>query len=77
MELNLIGTVNWIGLLKFKNALIHLSTGETLDILTEDPETAENVSRLAHRSNDRVLLTAKEDDHFRIRVEKGFIESNQ
>ena len=71
MELNLINTISWVGLLRFKNALIKMVPGETLDILTECQETVDHLARLVGRSNDQVIMTRKEKDYFRIRVQKG------
>ena len=71
VKLNLINTVSWVGLLKFQNQMAKMASGETLDILTDNVETTEALSKLVNRSEGEVILSKKDGWQFLIRVKKG------
>ena len=70
-KLNLINTVCWVGLLQFQINMEKMATGDTLDILTDNGETSEALSKLVNRSEGEVILSKKEGGNFLIRVKKG------
>ena len=70
-ELDLIGVVSPVCLLKCKRVLSEMSAGETLDILLQDPDVVEELVKIIDRSADKVIQTAQERDHYRIRLIKG------
>ena len=71
VTLNLINTVCWVGLLQFQNNLEKMTSGDTLDILTDNGETSEALSKLVNRSEGEVILSKKEGNNFLIRFKKG------
>ena len=48
-----------------------MTSGDTLDILTDNGETSEALSKLVNRSEGEVILSKKEGNNFLIRFKKG------
>ncbi len=69
--LDLLGVISPVCLLKCKNALNELSSGEVLEVLVEDPEVVESLSVILKQSQDQVEGFLREGDHFRISIRKG------
>jgi TusA-related sulfurtransferase len=70
-ELNLIGVATPICLLKCKRVLAGMNAGEMLEILLQDPDVVEELVKIVTRSADKVIQSAPEGDHYRIRLIKG------
>ena len=71
IKLNLMNTICWVGLLQFQNNMEKMASGDTLDIVTDNGETSEALSKLVNRSEGEIILSKKEGDNFLIRVQKG------
>ena len=70
-ELDLIGVVSPVCMLKCKSELAKMNTGDVLEVLLQDPEVVEELAKIIERSKDRVISKKREKDHYRIRVKKG------
>lgn len=70
-ELDLIGVVSPVCLLKCKSELTRMNAGDVLEILLQDPEAVEELVKIIERSKDQVISKKPEEDHYRIRVRKG------
>ncbi|MFC1811121.1 sulfurtransferase TusA family protein [Thermodesulfobacteriota bacterium] len=70
-ELNLIGVVSPVCMLKCKSELARMNAGDVLEVLLQDPEAVEELVKIIERSKDRVISKEHEEDHYRIRVRKG------
>jgi len=70
-ELDLIGVVSPVCLLKCKRALAEMDAGEVLEILLQDPYVVEELLKIIERSADKVIQSEQEGDHYRIRLIKG------
>jgi TusA-related sulfurtransferase len=70
-ELDLIGVVSPVCLLKCKSVLTQMRTGEVLEILLQDPDVVEELLKIIARSTDKVIQSTQEGDHYRIRLIKG------
>ena len=71
LEINLIDTVSWLSLLKCKDVLSKMSMGDVVEVLIKDPEVIEDLVKIINRSQDQLLQTISEEDHYRIRIKKG------
>ena len=65
-----MNTVCWVGLLQFQINMEKMASGDTLDIVTDNGETSEALSKLVNRSEGEIILSKKEGDNFLIRVRK-------
>ena len=70
-ELDLIGVVSPVCILKCKSELARMATGYTLEVLLQDPEVVEELIKIVERSKDHVIKSEQEGDHFRIQLKKG------
>ncbi len=70
-EIDLIGVVSPVCLLKCKSVLAKLGTGDVLEVLVQDPEVVEELIKIIERSQDQVLNSKREGDHYRILLKKG------
>ena len=70
-ELNLIGVASPVCLLKCKSELAKIHTGEVLEILLQDPDVLKELIKIIARSTDKMIQSAKEGDHYRVRLRKG------
>lgn len=71
LEINLIDTVSWLSLLKCKDMLSKMALGDVLEVLIKDPEVIEDLTKIVNRSQDQLLQTLMEEDHYRIHIKKG------
>jgi putative FmdB family regulatory protein len=70
-ELDLIGVISPVCLLKCKSELAGMETGDQLEVLLQDPGVVEALVKIVERSEDEVLQTKAEGNHFRIWLKKG------
>jgi TusA-related sulfurtransferase len=70
-ELNLIGVVSPVCLLKCKSVLARMAVGVELAVLLRDPEIVEDLLKIVERSHDRLVQCDKQGDYFRIILKKG------
>ena len=70
-KLNLIGVVSPVCLLKCKRVLSEMDAGDVLEVLLQDPDVVEELVKIVERSSDRVMKLNREQDHFRIQLERG------
>ena len=61
----------WVGLLQLQKNMEKISSGDTIDIVTDNIETSQALSKLVNRSGGEVIHSKKEGDNFLIRVQKG------
>ena len=66
-----MNTVSWVGLLQFQKNMEKMSSGDTIDIVTNNGETSQALSKLVNRSEGEVIHSKKDGDNFLIRVQKG------
>ena len=71
LEINLVDTVSWLSLLKCKDVLSKMALGEVLEVLINDLEVIEDLTKIINRSQDQLLQTLREEDNYRIRIKKG------
>jgi TusA-related sulfurtransferase len=48
-----------------------MALGDVLEVLIKDPEVIEDLTKIVNRSQDQLLQTLREEDHYRIRIKKG------
>jgi len=48
-----------------------MNAGDVLEILLQDPDVVEELVKIIERSADKVIQSAQEGDHYRIRLKKG------
>lgn len=70
-ELNLVGVVSPMCLLKCKSVLTRMNPGDILEVLVEDPDVVDELIKILKRSSDHVKEFYREENHFRIHLEKG------
>ena len=68
---NLIGIFSPICLMKVKQLLLGLNSGEKLQILIQDFEVINDLERILGCSSDKIIDMKKEQNHFRISILKG------
>jgi TusA-related sulfurtransferase len=71
LEINIIDTVSWLSLLKCKDMLSKMALGDVLEVLIKDSEVVVDLTIIVNRSQDQLLQTLREEDHYRIRIKKG------
>ena len=65
-ELDLRGVALPVCLLKCKEALSNMTSGQQLQVLLQDPEALNDLVRIVERSRDQLTEWRKEEDHYRI-----------
>ena len=70
-ELNLLGIMSPLCLLKCKSFLEEMKSGNFLEVLVQDPEVVEDLVKIIERSKDQIVKVETEDEYFRIQIEKG------
>lgn len=70
-ELNLLGVMSPLCLLKCKSFLDEMKSGNSLEVLVQDPEVVEDLLKIIERSKDQVIKVETEDEYFRVHIEKG------
>ena len=71
IELDLKGIVSPVCLLKCKSVLAGMNTGDVLEILLQDPEVVDELIKIVERSEDRVMKSQRDGDHYRISIKKS------
>ncbi len=69
-EIDLLGVVSPVCLLKCKNALDCLDPGHVLEVLVQDPEVVEDLIKIVERSQYQLLKLETEKDYYRIHIRK-------
>lgn len=67
---DLIGVVYPICLLKCKNELDRLDSGDELEVLVQDPEVVNDIARIIHGSRCCLIASHQEQDHYRLHIQK-------
>jgi len=70
-ELDLVGVMSPVCLLKCKSCLRTMRPGEEMDVLVQDPEVVDELVKIVERSADEVVHRRKERDYYRICIRKG------
>jgi len=70
-ELNLLGVMSPLCLLKCKSSLEEMKSGNFLEVLVQDPEVVEDLVKIIERSKDQIVKIETEDEYFRVQIEKG------
>jgi len=71
-KLNLVGVAWPVCLLEFKSAADGLATHEVLEVLTRDPDVVAHITMIVDRSEDTLINQQKEDDVYRLSIQKGY-----
>jgi len=70
-QLDLTG-ISWpVCLLKFKQNLLALRTGQRLEVLVQDPDVADHIVMIVNRSEDRVIDRQLDGEGLRFCIQKG------
>ena len=72
-QLNLVGVVSPVCLLKCQSALNLLKPGEVLEVMVQDPEVVNNLQKIIERSANQVVKTERKDEYFQIFIRRGSI----
>ena len=70
VQIDLVGEILPVGLLKCKHALEQMASRDVLCVCTDDPGVVENVTRLVHAINYRLLKSRHEKQLYRIHILK-------
>ncbi len=70
-EIDLRGILSPVCLLKCKSMLAKINCGDVLEVLLQDPEVVEELIKIVDRSKDQVVNQQKEEDYYRIYIQKG------
>ncbi|MBT8350142.1 MAG: sulfurtransferase TusA family protein [Deltaproteobacteria bacterium] len=69
-EINLIGVVWPVCLLKCNNELNRLSEGEEVDVLLQDPDVLHDLLKIVERSLEHSVTTTHEKGQYRLHIRK-------
>jgi len=72
-QLNLVGVVSPVCLLKCQSALNILKPGNILEVMVQDPEVVNNLQKIIERSANQVVKTERRDEYFQIFIRRGSI----
>ena len=72
-QLNLVGVVSPVCLLKCQSALNILKPGNILEVMVQDPEVVNNLQKIIERSANQVVKTERKDEYFQIFIRRGSI----
>jgi tRNA 2-thiouridine synthesizing protein A len=70
-ELDLIGVISPVCILKCKSELARMDAGNVLEVLLQDPDVVHELIKIVQRSKDQVIKSEREGDHYRIWLKKG------
>jgi TusA-related sulfurtransferase len=70
-KLDLVGVAWPVCLLKFKRAVNALSAYGVLEVKTQDPDVVTHITLIVDRSEDSLINQQKEDDVYRLSIQKG------
>ena len=68
VELDLRGIGLPLSLLKFKNTLDRMNSGDELEVLVEDPGVVEDFAKIITHSQGRMIRPSREKDYYRIHI---------
>ncbi len=68
---NLVGVYSGFSLMITKKMLLDINPGERIHILLQDPEVIDDLNRIIDNSKDEIINILKEQDHFKISIQKG------
>jgi len=69
-EINLIGVVWPVCLLKCNSELNRLCEGEEVDVIVQDPDVLKDLLKILERSLEHSVTTIQENDHYRLHILK-------
>lgn len=69
--IDLRGVVSPVCLLKCKSMLAKINGGDVLEVILQDPEVVEELVKIVERSEDKIIDQQKEEDYYRINIQKG------
>ncbi len=72
-QLNLVGVVQPVCLLKCQSTLSLLNPGDVLEVSVQDPEVVHNLQKIIERSANQVVKTERKDEYFQIFIRRGSI----
>ncbi len=72
-QLNLVGVVQPVCLLKCQSTLSLLNPGDVLEVSVQDPEVVNNLQKIIERSANQVVKTERKDEYFQIFIRRGSI----
>ncbi len=75
-QLNLVGVVSPVCLLKCQSALNMLKPGDVLVAMVQDPEVVNNLQKIIERSANQVLKTEQRDEYFQLFIRRGSISKS-
>ena len=73
-QLNLVGVVSPVCLLKCQSALNILKSGDVLEVMVQDPEVVNNLQKIIERSANQVVKTEQKDEYFQIFIRRGAVK---
>ena len=56
---------------KKESVLAEMDAGDMLEVLVQDPEVVEDLIKIVKHSQDQVIESKMEGDHYRISLKKG------
>lgn len=75
-RLILSDTLSFLSLLKLKNRLAELQTGDVIEVVLNNSETVGDLERIINRSEDSILEKIQEGDLFKFSIVKGVTNYN-
>ena len=70
-KLDLTDTVSFLSLLKCQKELSQIEAGDSLEVVMDDLDMANDLIKIIHRSNDRVTERSQDGDRIKINITKG------
>ena len=70
-KLDLTDTVSFLSLLICQKELSQIGTGDSLEVVMDDPDMADDLIKIIERSNDRVADRSQDGNRIRIYIAKG------
>ena len=74
-EINLIGVVWPVCLLKCNSELNRLCEGEEVDVIVQDPDVLKDLLKIVERSLEHSVTTIHKKDHYRLHILKQKLHS--
>ena len=71
VELDLIGVLSPLCLLKCKSVLSAMESGHVLEVLLQDHDVVKELSKIINYSQDAVIKLEKGRDHYRTYIKKA------
>jgi TusA-related sulfurtransferase len=70
-KLNLIDTVSFLSLLKCQKELSQIGEGDSLEVVMDDMDMANDLIKIIDRSNDRITERSLNGNRYKITITKG------